>query len=238
MNLRLDWVGYDAAKYACEKWHYSRRISKAGNNYIGVWEDEKYIGCIIFGIGATNNIGEPYGLKNIQCIELTRIALTNHKTPVTKLVSIALKLLHRKNPGLKIIVSYADSEQDHNGAIYQAGNWIYVGYSVDTNIVVNGIREHRRTLGSRYGTNSIEWLKQHIDPNAKQIKTLPKYKYLYPLTDDMRSKIEPLRQPYPKKIVKDNKCVSDVTGSISSFHEERGGSLPTLTHQEINGVNT
>lgn len=224
MSLRLDWVDHKAALYACEHWHYSERLSSAANNYIGVWEDESFIGCVVFGIGATNNIGRPYNLTNQECIELTRIALREHKTTVTKIIKIALKIIKKKNPGLKLIVSYADSEQDHIGAVYQAGNWVYVGYSVDTNIVVNGIREHRRTLGSRYGTNSIEWLKQHIDPKAKQIKTRPKYKYLYPLTDDMRSKIEPLRKPYPKR--------ASVVHNVEqpAIQQGEGGSIPTLTH--------
>lgn len=231
MSLRLDWVDYKAALYACEHWHYSKRLSKAANNYIGVWEEGKFIGCIVFGIGATNNIGRPYNLTNQECIELTRVALANHKTPVTQIIKIALKLLKKKNPGLKLIVSYADSEQDHYGGIYQAGNWIYTGFSQDDNIVVNGIREHRRTLGSRYGTNSLEWIRKHVDPSAKRVHTQPKFKYLYPLTDDMRLKIEPLRKPYPKKsalVVHPVRTSGDQPGE--------GGSIPTPTHRETKQV--
>jgi hypothetical protein len=225
MSLLLDWVGYDAAKYACEKWHYSKCVPVGKSNTIGVWENERYIGCIIFSYGANHNMAKQYCLDQTECVELTRIALTIHKTPVSKLVSIALKILHKKNPELKLIVSYADPEQGHLGSVYQAGNWIFTGTSLSAlKVWYKGKWAHKKTVDDA-GINQ-EFLKKRVSE--------PKYKYLYPLTDDMRLKIEPLRKPYPKKAIKnDEQCVSNVTGSISSFHEERGGSSPTLTHESI-----
>ena len=81
----------------------------------------------------------------------------------------------------------------------KGGGWIYEGESRDSNIIVNGIRKHRRSLGSKYGTNSLEWIRKNIDPEAQRIKTKAKYKYLMPLDDEMRKRIEPLRKPYPKR---------------------------------------
>ncbi|MGV2431812.1 UNVERIFIED_CONTAM: protein Mom, partial [Pseudomonas aeruginosa] len=75
------------------------------------------------------NLLKPYGLTQIQGCELTRIALKNHKTPVSKILSIAIKFLKKQNPKLKLIVSFADPEQGHHGGVYQATNWIYSGQS-------------------------------------------------------------------------------------------------------------
>lgn len=227
MSLRLDWVDHKAALYACEKWHYSRKISKFKNNYIGVWEDEKYIGCVVFGNGANHNIGSPYGLTNNECIELTRIALNKHNTPVTKIVSIAFKLLKQKNPNLKLIVSYADVDQNHIGGIYQGGNWVYAGLcNVGTRsaFIIHGKKTHNKTIHSKGVIQSLSEVKKHLDPNATEFFTNGKHKYLYPLTDDMRSKIEPLRKPYPKR--------ASVVHTVEqpAFQQGKGGSIPTLTH--------
>jgi hypothetical protein len=58
---------------------------------------------------------------------LTRIALTNHKAPVSRIMAITLRKLKKHAKGLKLVVSYADFNQGHHGGIYQATNWIYVG---------------------------------------------------------------------------------------------------------------
>ena len=94
---------------------------------IGVWENNKFIGCIIFGSGANNSMLKPYGLSMQQGCELVRVALSTHKSPVTKIISIAIRLLKQNFPKLRLIISYADQRQNHLGIIYQAGNWIYTG---------------------------------------------------------------------------------------------------------------
>ena len=119
--LKLDWCDYKAAKYAVEHWHYSKVLSVSTNVYIGVWENSKFIGAIIFGRGANKNIASPYGLTQTDVCELTRVALSKHVNPVTRILAIAIKLLKKQSPNLKLIVSYADPQQNHYGGIYQGG---------------------------------------------------------------------------------------------------------------------
>lgn len=119
--LKLDWCDYKAAKYAVEHWHYSKSLSASKNVFIGVWENAKFIGVIVFGRGANNKIAEPYGLTQTEVCELTRVALTEHINPVTRILAIAIKLLKKQSPNLKLIVSYADPQQNHYGVIYQGG---------------------------------------------------------------------------------------------------------------------
>lgn len=51
-SLKLARVSYKAAKYAVEKWHYSRAMPSGKLIKYGVWEDSKFIGVIIFERGA------------------------------------------------------------------------------------------------------------------------------------------------------------------------------------------
>ena len=44
VELKLDWCSYEAAKYACEHWHYSKCMPVGKTVKIGVWENKKYIG--------------------------------------------------------------------------------------------------------------------------------------------------------------------------------------------------
>ena len=56
---------------------------------------------------------------------------------------------------------------------------------------------HRRSVGAKYGTSSIGKLKAK-GINAEVIYTKDKYKYIYPLTKELKDKCLELKKPYPK----------------------------------------
>jgi hypothetical protein len=189
---------------------------------VGVWENDSFIGCVLFSRGSTGNIGKPYGLPQTQIVELTRIALRGHRVAVSRIVSIAVRLLKKANPGLRLLVSYADRQQGHHGGIYQAANWLYVGMTnVDSSLCINGEIVHRRTVYSRYGNQGLSWVQAHVDPRATRVLDQSKHKYLMPLDDAMRAQIAPLAKPYPKRATS---IGSDAPGVQSG----EGGATPTV----------
>jgi hypothetical protein len=198
--LKIDWCSYDAARYAVEHWHYSRSLPCSKTARLGVWEDGKFIGAIVFAWGANRHLAGEYKLKMTECAELCRIALDKHMTPVSRMISIAVKMLKREMPGIRLLVSYADLNQGHEGKIYQASNWIFVGMTgYEAGIMLNGKLTHRRTINSKYGTSDIQWLRKCIDPNATRYEGKPKFKYLLPLDDEISDRIKSLSKHYPKK---------------------------------------
>jgi hypothetical protein len=133
-----------------------------------------------------------------ECSELCRIALTKHTTPVSKIISIAVRTLKREMPGIWLIVSYADLNQGHLGKIYQASNWLFVGETgQETGIMLNGKLTHRRTINSKYGTSDITWLRSRVDPSTCRYQGKTKYKYLLPLDDEIAQRLRLLSKPYP-----------------------------------------
>lgn len=201
MNLKVDFCTHDAARYAVTHWHYSRRLPAGKMVKIGAWEEERFIGVVLFSLGACPSIAQCFRLEQTQVCELTRVALTLHASPTSQIVAKAIKLLKQTNPGLKLIVSYADGNQNHLGILYQATNWVYIGqYANEIGFKIHGRITHRRTINSRYGTASIDWLKKHVDPKVEVVKGKYKYKYIFPLDRQSRKLIAPLTLPYPKEI--------------------------------------
>lgn len=236
MNLSLDWCSFKLADFACKHWHYSKSVPVPPRVMVGVWEKGKYKGCVIFSRGACRNIGKTYGLKQSEICELTRIALTNHDNPVSKIIAISLKMLKKKAPGLKLAVSYADTNQNHHGGIYQASNWIYVGKTAVTFVYVdiNGRRWHSRQV-----TPDGKW-KAWMPATKKQfgkfrkcpresdcvkLRQEGKHKYLMPLNNEMKNKILSLGKQYPKRLSSNVRTSAD--------QAEDGGSNPTQTHKEV-----
>ncbi len=227
MNLRLDWCSHEAAKYAVENWHYSKSIPLGKTVKMGVWEDSGFIGAIVFSPGISNILGRRYGLKNTETTELVRVALTCHKTPVTKIISIALKMLKEQSLGLKIIVSFADTAQGHIGTIYQAGNWAYTGMTSASTAYIgpNGKKYHRRMVNKAGIKTDFGRTRKCYRPDECTKVWLPgKHRYLYPLDKKMAKKIEPLRRPYPKR-------AGSIDDDAPAIQAGKGGSIPTSALQ-------
>jgi hypothetical protein len=221
---------YQAAKYAVEKWHYSHSLPAAPVKF-GVWEGGVFMGAVLFARGAAMNIGKPYGLAQTEIVELVRVALSGSQIAATsEIVAAAIRLLKKELPGIRLLVSYADTAQGHNGIIYQAMNWVYVGDSFGKLQEINGETKHPKTVYSRYGRQDIEWLRSHVDPNAKWIDCPPKRKYLYPLDRAMRKQIAPLAQPYPKRDTRPVNGDTLATSEAGRFDSEPGALIEAEPH--------
>jgi hypothetical protein len=231
-DLKVDWATYKAAKYACEHWHYSGKMPVNKTARLGVWENDKYIGCVVFSCGSAGvgNIAKTFGLKSCCVAELSRVALTHHKSYVTRIIKLTLRLLRRSQNNLRLVVSYADPEQKHEGKIYQAGNWMYVGRSAKDKAYIdrNGRRWHSRSV-SNTGFKIHCGIKTRCPKpsDMQEVIVEPKYKYLMPLDSEMRKRILPLSKPYPKR------AGGDTTDTPADQAGE-GGSTPTpALHPEI-----
>jgi len=201
MNLRLNWIKHDAAVYACKRWHYSKSVPVPPLVKIGVWEENEFIGVVIFSRGASSNLLKPYNLTAYEGCELTRVALRAHKSPVTKIIKVALAFLKKSNPKLRLVVSFADPQYGHHGGIYQGGNWLYCGDTAKgAEYWHKGKRLHSRQVSEK-GWNIQQGNKRKtVKPSeCKIIKTVGKHRYLMPLDKEMKKQIEPLAKPYPKR---------------------------------------
>lgn len=216
-DCQLYWANTKAARFACEHWHYSKTLPVGKLVKVGVWESGVFVGVVIFAWGANKDLGKPYGLAMTQCCELVRIALTKHSTPVSRIVSIAIRMLRKQSPGVEPIVSFADPEEQHYGGIYQAGNWIYTGRtSPGFEWVFNGKRLNKRSFtGHNFGK-----ARSKVPSGAVRREVAGKHRYVMPLTDAARKQVEPKRLPYPKR-------VQSVDSDTAPIQGEEGGANPT-----------
>lgn len=215
MSLVVAPCNTQAARHAVTHWHYSQTMPSGRLIMLGVWEDERFIGCVLFGRGANDRLLKPYGLRQSEGCELVRVALREHRAPVSQIVAEALRQLKRRNPGLRLVVSFADPAQGHHGGIYQAGGWLYLGRGVDqTEWIVNGRQVHARSVSAmreqaarssskriRDGETRQAWLRRTIDPNARPVTVPGKHRYVMPLDRAMRRLVSKRAQTYPARAV-------------------------------------
>jgi len=180
--MRLELASRKAVKYAVENWHYTKSVPNVGLAFAVFNNKKEFCGVICYGVGATANIARPYGLQQGQVVELLRVALNGKQEQTSKAVAQSLRLLKKKSPSVKLD---------------QATNWIYTGFSTDSNLVIDGQRKHRRTISSKYGTSSVEKIRS-LGHSVEVIRTRPKWKYIYALNSADRQKYQHLSKPYPR----------------------------------------
>ena len=207
-DFKITYCSFSAAKYACVNWHYSKAMPTGKLVKIGVWEENKFIGCIIFGWGANNNLCKAYDLPQTQVCELCRIALKEHKNPVSLYLSKALVLLKKCSPDLKVVVSFADMNEGHVGIVYQAANWAYTGTAKSTpKYFFKGRWIHNRQLYSRgFKTSSGFKTKEQVS----------KRRYEYYLDKAARKKFITRALKYPA-------CDNSITANAVSDQLTEGG---------------
>lgn len=230
--MKLEKASNQAIKYACIKFHYAKSIPVNVLGFSVFNKKNEWCGVVLYGTGANNNLSKAYLLPQGSVIELVRMALNGKQESTSKALSLSLKLLKKYVPLCRLIVSYADKDQNHTGIIYQATNWTYTGTSMknkhDSSWIIKNKRYHGRVIsdwikksGGLKGLTREQFIKKNYDNNAKAFITKGKLKYIYPIDKTLKYLCDKLGKPYPKKAIE----VHELNTLHSS--KEVGGANPT-----------
>ena len=109
--------------------HYAKRIPSISYAF-GLIKNKELVGVCTYGMPPSPSV--PIGVCGVKyknlVYELNRLCVNEglSKNILSYFVSKTFSIL----PKPTILVSYADTSQNHNGYIYQATNWIYTGLTV------------------------------------------------------------------------------------------------------------
>ena len=210
MSIKDKYVVKSIDTYLTKEWllkkHYLKRIPSISYAF-GLFQTDILIGIMTFGNAVPNQMKSSIcGKDYMQYVyELNRLCVNdNHEKNLLSLfISKSLKLL----PKPMIIVSYADTDNNHNGYIYQASNFIYSGLShTQKDWKVKGKEHlHSRTLMDEFAfqDDRINKLKEKYGDLLYQIERKPKHRYIYFLGNKNQIKIFNQnslfkKMPYPK----------------------------------------
>ncbi len=176
-----------------ERWHYSKNAT--GGTYLysfGLFHQGFLIGACLYGPVAMRNVAQKYVEQEKDLIELRRLCCID-KTPKNTESYFVGKTIRwlKKNSKLKKIISYADPHYGHEGTIYKASNFTYLGLTGKGCYILDktGTRRHNRTsTGSRiidgnriFLPHAVDLQQQLSEGSAKIVKTEGKHIYTYDL---------------------------------------------------------
>jgi len=137
------------AHYLLLNVHYARRLPSISYAF-GLFEGAEMRGVITYGTPGASTLRTGVAGPDYEKIvlELNRLCLAdNRPNEASRLVGASLRMLPRPC----IVVSFADTEQGHEGVVYQATNFIYTGLSAKrTDWKVKGLEHlHGQTIADQ-----------------------------------------------------------------------------------------
>tara|TARA_R100001443_G_scaffold22391_2_gene34630 strand:+ start:1169 stop:1783 length:615 start_codon:yes stop_codon:yes gene_type:complete len=183
-NYNVQRVSYNATKPFIFDIHYAKRMPSISYAF-GLYLDEDLVGVVTYGSPPSQSLCVGIAGKKFRgdVLELNRLVLKNNlPNEASLLVSKSLKLL----PSPKIVVSYADSSQNHTGYIYQATNFLYTGLSDKrTEWRMYDSNKHSKTICETYSLQE-----RKAQPNKFYVTDRPrKHRYLYFLGNKKQKKL-------------------------------------------------
>lgn len=130
--------------------HYAKRWPSISYAY-GLFCDDELIGVVTYGTPPSATLRTGLAGKELapQVLELNRLCLKyNRKNEASFLIAKSLKML----PKNRIVISFADTSQGHEGTVYKAANFTYHGLSAKrTDWKVKGLEHlHGQTIADEF----------------------------------------------------------------------------------------
>lgn len=185
------------------KYHYAQRLPAQPMVGFSCFNDAgDWCGVIVYNNGI-GNIEKPFGVAKGNVCELARVALNGKQEATSRYVATSLRLLKKQNPLIEAVVSYADTDQGHEGTIYQATNWTFVSRHKTGDEFIDpktGKSVHSRSH-SPTGFNKQFGVRKRVVKTSSllRVKKGPKNKYVFPFSKRMKEWCAANSMPYPKK---------------------------------------
>jgi hypothetical protein len=171
-----------------ENWHYSKSINGVKSDYcFKLIHGNKIIGACIYGKLAMANVWKKYVDDENDLLELRRLCCIDDtpKNTESYFIGHTLRWL-KKNTDVKKILSYADLTYGHEGIIYKATNFKFLGQTKTCKMIkYNGRLYHDKTIRTKYKGElkpfAARIKEALLNQEAYYIKTKPKNIYLMEL---------------------------------------------------------
>jgi hypothetical protein len=180
--------------------HYLHRKAPCSQAFGLFDESDKLRGVVMYGTPSSSALRAGIAGKEHanNVIELTRLWIDDSTPKNSESYLIGNSIKHCDK---EIVVSFADTSQNHLGIVYQATNWIYTGLSAKrTDWSVEGIDKHGHTWADKYTATEM---RQLFGDRFTLVPRSRKHRYIYLNAKGRRKKelmalLRYEQQPYPK----------------------------------------
>jgi hypothetical protein len=214
-----------------ERYHYSGKCTQNSQIHFGVFLGGKLEGALQFGPSIDKRrMAQNLGVGFNETLELNRMALSDvcPKNSESRALGVCLRIIKKRYPHLKVVVSFADACQCGDGTIYRAAGFKLHSFKKNISLM-------RAKDGSVVAKKSLD---DKIDPKTGRygssglgLRPIDGYqmKYLFFLDKSLERNflfVDFDKIPDSVRMYRGSKRVEH-DNNAPSFHEGEGGAEPT-----------
>jgi hypothetical protein len=154
----------------------------------------RMIGAAIYGQPAMPDTAKKYHPDEpLRCWEMRRLCCIDDTPTNTESFFIGKTLQWiRQNTNIQVIISYSDLNQGHEGTIYKATNFVHLGETSPSKVLmVDGKEYHPRSMNNKHRPYGRELKRRwdNKDENIYYIDKKPKNIFAYYLNKKLKKKM-------------------------------------------------
>lgn len=201
-------IDVKTARDLVKRYHYSGKVVPNSYLHLGVFDKQtnNLVGVLQYGTPMNAKKTPQKIVKDSnsnEMMELNRMAMTDEapKLSESQAISLSLKYIKRFIPNIKWLLSFSDGKEGNVGTIYQATNWVYLGFRESNSFYeLDGTIWHSVQIWHKFkeGKPDVTTMSE-LDNHFSNISQLVSRQHIYvmPLSENIEFLLE--KHPYPKK---------------------------------------
>lgn len=246
-DIQIKVIDSASSRKIVERYHYSGKCTQNSQIHFGVFLGDRLEGALQFGPSIDKRrMSQNLGIGFNDSLELNRMALSDRcpKNSESRALGICLRILKKKYPHLKVIISFADACQCGDGIIYRASGFKLHSYKVNNSLfyipenVLPFIKKYipgfsGQVIANKALNNVVDESGKYLTSKIKRMGARPlsgyQMKYLYFFDKNLEKKFKFVdfdKIPDQVRMYKGSKR-SEHENNASSFQLEESGATPT-----------
>jgi len=232
-DIEIRVIDSSSSRKVVERYHYSGKCTQNSQLHFGVFLNGKLEGALQFGPSIDKRrMAENLGVGFNETLELNRMALSDScpKNSESRALGVCLRMIKKKYPFLKVIVSFADACQCGDGTIYRASGFKLHSYKKNTSLLrmPSGEVKAKKSLDNLSSKDGRYMSSLAVEAGAKPLVGYQmKYLYFFDKGLEKRFKFLPFDKiPDEVRMYKGSKR-GEYEINASGFQPEESGVIPT-----------
>lgn len=232
-DIQIKVIDSVSSRKIVERYHYSGKCTQNSQIHFGVFLNGRLEGALQFGPSIDKRrMAKNLGIGFNDALELNRMALSDAcpKNSESRALGVCLRILKKKYPHLKIIISFADACQCGDGTIYRASGFKLHSFKINSTLLKTPENE---IVADKTFNNNVS--KKYKNFKKSDCQKVPGYqmKYLFFFEKELEKRFKFVEFDKIPDVVRMYKGSRRVEHEInaSGFQLEESGVIPTSALQ-------